>query len=74
MTMRKISEELDMNTKGHLWKRDFNVGGVDIFAYETGYHNGPICVLCGYSFCRHCNNNVPTIPCSGVQTAGLMPR
>lgn len=37
----------------HVWKLDED-GTVDIFAMEYANHNGPECVECGYSFCRHC--------------------
>jgi len=29
-------------------------GGVDIFAYNVGIHNGPKCRNCGDTYCRHC--------------------
>lgn len=30
-------------------------GNIDIFAYENGYHNGPVCEVCGKKFCHHCD-------------------
>lgn len=40
--------------KEHLWEKTRN-GEIDVFAFEVGYHNGPVCKRCGYSFCIHCN-------------------
>ena len=37
----------------HQWRRKEN-GEIDDFAMEIGYHNGPVCERCGYSFCEHC--------------------
>lgn len=37
----------------HQWRRKEN-GEIDDFAMEFGYHNGPVCERCGYSFCEHC--------------------
>lgn len=51
---------------GHVWKTHRDIypedydedseygNSIDIFAYEMGYHNGPQCKKCGYSFCEHC--------------------
>ena len=51
-------------SKGHKWKK--KDGRIDIFAYEDGYCNGPVCSVCGYGFCHHCHS-VPLIPCSGAK-------
>ena len=40
----------------HDWEKDKN-GKVDEFAFDYGYHNGPMCKRCGYSFCMHCKPN-----------------
>lgn len=45
----------------HKWKRHAD-GTIDVFAYEVGYHNGPACERCGYSYCEHCQDG-PTQPC-----------
>ena len=37
----------------HQWKRDKD-GGIDTWAWEAGYHNGPTCERCGTSPCEHC--------------------
>lgn len=55
----------------HRWQTDER-GEVDVFAgVDVGYHNGPLCVNCGYSFCEHCDPDgydseceVPTETCS----------
>ena len=38
----------------HVWKKDA-LGEIDIFAYDYGCHNGPVCEVCGMAFCHHCN-------------------
>ena len=38
----------------HLWKRT-KYGEIDNFAFEAGYHNGPVCTRCFFSFCEHCD-------------------
>ena len=47
--------------KKHLWRTidggftpDENDPKIDNFIFENGFHNGPECVLCGLSFCEHC--------------------
>jgi hypothetical protein len=37
----------------------------DEFAYSVGYHNGPRCKNCGYSFCKHCKPNGHKTVCKG---------
>ena len=37
----------------HDWKLDDD-GEVDVFAFYEGYHNGPVCLRCGETFCKHC--------------------
>lgn len=50
-------------SRGHEWRKDED-GHVDVFAYEVGFHNGPVCVKCGYYFCHHCQTQ-PTKDCKG---------
>lgn len=51
------------NNKGHVWQTDED-GDVEIFAYNPSeYHNGPLCINCGYGFCHHCEE-LPEIECS----------
>lgn len=38
----------------HLFRKN-EKGEIDNSVYENGYHNGPVCVKCGYTFCYHCN-------------------
>lgn len=40
----------------HDWGRDKD-GGIDMWAYESGYCNGPICRRCYHSVCVHCEPN-----------------
>jgi hypothetical protein len=76
--MYRNSKVLDENANGHTWKRDEYGGypdgyvGVDVFAVEGGYHNGPECETCGYGFCMHCTS-VETIPkCTVPATPELL--
>lgn len=62
-------------THGHVWETN-NETSPDIydddeygkrinsFAYSEGYHNGPRCKNCGYSFCEHCMNEMEIPACS----------
>lgn len=40
----------------HDWERDED-GKIDEFALDYGFHNGPGCSRCYYSFCIHCDPN-----------------
>lgn len=56
----------ETETKGHEWKKDSR-GIVDIFAFHPAiYHNGPLCVKCGYGFCHHCQQ-LPSKECPHKQ-------
>ena len=47
----------------HDWKRDIT-GKIDEFGAESGYHNGPFCLRCFYSFCIHCDpDGWDKVPC-----------
>ena len=49
----------------HLWQRDDD-GEIDVWAFESGYHNGPYCTRCHHTECEHCNEDWetnPTEPC-----------
>ena len=37
----------------HMWRK-FE-GSIDEYAWESGYHNGPVCELCGEHTCINCN-------------------
>ncbi len=49
-----------MENKKHLWKLD-SEKNVDEWAFSEGYHNGPMCVKCGKSFCLHCSGSSKTM-------------
>lgn len=59
---------------GHVWKTIYDSNPslyknseyskqIDFFAYESGYHNGPQCKNCGFSFCHHCKNEMEIPKC-----------
>lgn len=65
---RSLEENLrpyEINTHGHVWRRDSD-GSLDIFGYDWDNHNGPICVVCGYGFCHHCQEE-PGVECPGPE-------
>ena len=37
----------------HMWRK--YDGEIDTDAWECGYHNGPVCELCGKHICINCN-------------------
>jgi hypothetical protein len=55
--------QYETESRGHIWRRN-SQGEVDIFAFESGMHNGPLCDICGYAFCHHCHE-VPEMDCLG---------
>ena len=55
------------NPRGHVWKQNGPDGVIDIFGFESGSCNGPICVNCGYGFCHHCQEE-PTVDCPNPDT------
>ena len=57
----------------HLWKRDRN-GKIDLWAFEEGYCNGPVCTRCWHSECVHCNEDWETDPvCDCVVDKDICP-
>ena len=52
--MDELSRYLDSISAGHVWIRN-RLGRVDVFAYASGYCNGPVCAVCHYRFCHHCH-------------------
>lgn len=60
MTNKTYWDKLE--AAGHVLKRD-EYGEVDYFAFECGYHNAPVCKLCGDSWCHHCEDTIR--PCYG---------
>jgi len=59
-----------LEAAGHKLKRDED-GEVDIFALESGTHNGPECVLCGDSWCHHCGGTIEPCAKSGQNDQSL---
>ena len=55
--------------RGHTWMLnpyEDDPKPVYTFAFNEGeYHNGPLCVTCGYGFCEHCHAG-PEEDCTGV--------
>ena len=57
----------------HLWQRDKN-GKIDVWAFEEGYCNGPVCTRCWHSECVHCNEEWETDPvCDCVVDKDICP-
>ena len=53
----------------HEWIKKGN-GEVDDFAASSGFCNGPMCRLCGFSFCQHCEpEGYEDENCPGYPTA-----
>lgn len=50
---------------GHVWRKDGE--GVDICGYDRGWHNGPVCEVCGYGFCEYCQD-LPSFECEGQRS------
>lgn len=56
----------------HRWKKYDGSDEIDTFAgVDFGFHNGPLCIKCGLSFCEHCEPEkylsvcpVPNYKCS----------
>lgn len=42
-----------IKVKKHVWQKDDN-GNIDEFAVDSGFHNGPRCIICHDEFCTHC--------------------
>lgn len=38
----------------HTWQLN-GYGEIDICAYDTDFHNGPRCTVCGKCYCHHCD-------------------
>ncbi len=48
-------------SKRHLWYKDD--GEIDEYRYTSGFHNGPVCMVCGAHFCVHCEPNYDETEC-----------
>lgn len=46
----------------HNWRKGEN-GKIDLFAWEYGFCNGPVCEQCGETPCMHCNPNYDDEKC-----------
>ena len=49
----------------HMWRKDED-GEIDEWVWESGFHNGATCELCGYSPCVHCEPDYKTTECREV--------
>lgn len=54
--------------KHHNWAKNED-GSIDEFAWEQGYHNGPVCQNCYYSYCINCDEaeEVDKVPCETTE-------
>lgn len=50
----KIPIHFEERHNYHTWKKEED-GEIDEFAFMGEICNGPVCEVCGYSFCKHCN-------------------
>lgn len=62
--MTRHRYEMEESRRGHVWRTED--GELDLFGYEHGHHNGPICENCGYGFCHHCQD-LPDEDCPSPQ-------
>lgn len=37
----------------HKWRKDHN-GEIDVWAWESDFHSGPVCEVCGRTVCDSC--------------------
>lgn len=49
------NHEPKQGAKGHHWETYVSDGNI-IYHDLGGYHGGPICKNCGYSYCQHCDD------------------
>ena len=59
-----MTYKYEIESRGHDWKREED-GSVDVFGYDGGTHNGPVCTACGYGFCHHCQE-LPSCDCDAI--------
>jgi hypothetical protein len=48
----------------HKWQKHKD-GSINNFAVYGDFHNGPVCVECGHSFCEHCHPEEWDSECPG---------
>lgn len=57
---KKVAKRTVINLtrhKRHTWKIDKETGELDMYAYESGYHHGVRCMVCGAVKCVHCGED-----------------
>lgn len=52
----------------HTWREEDS--RIDRFAYDAGYHNGPVCVVCGFYYCVHCDPKAVDSECGTAPIPG----
>lgn len=53
----------DFRDKGHDPQLNEDTGKPDIMAWADDFHNGPVCIRCGWCNCMHCTKEIPV--CKG---------
>lgn len=48
-------------SRKHMWKMDD--GEIDMYAYDQGFHNGPVCLCCGAHYCENCEPDWANTEC-----------
>lgn len=51
-----------MHTKKHLWYKNKD-GSIDEWRLDLGFHNGPMCQVCGEAVCMHCYPDWESMEC-----------
>ncbi len=51
-----------IHTDSHLWYSTED-GEIDEWRWDVEFHNGPMCQICGYAPCIHCNPNYQEEKC-----------
>lgn len=69
---KKVAKRTVVNLirhKRHTWKVDKETGELDMYAYESGYHHGVCCEVCGAVKCVHCDEDYTVDePCTQTYT------
>lgn len=70
--MTTFGEIMQRNEKpflesNHDWFKQ-ECGEVDMCRHSCGCCNGPVCRVCGYATCVHCNKGEPIPQCPEVQS------
>jgi hypothetical protein len=48
----------ELVSKGHTPALDLETNRINMWVLSEGFHNGPGCSTCGYSWCMHCIDSV----------------